>query len=132
MQDKTLIFRHCYRIIHCILDCLIHQEDGIGVNNALEVARSLKSKVWEGSVHELRQLDGLGPVAVRRLVNTGVRNLKTLEAMPAYQIESTLSRNPPFGTNILRGVQSIPRLRISLERLGKVARHKNQGRDSNQ
>ncbi|TGZ77334.1 putative DEAD/DEAH box DNA helicase [Ascodesmis nigricans] len=119
-QDKTIVFRHVHRIIHCIVDCLIHKEDGIGVNNALELARSLKARVWEGSVHELRQLEGLGPVAVRRLVLVGVRSLKMLEMMPAHQIEATLSRNPPMGTNLLKKVKCIPRFTAALEIVGKL------------
>lgn len=120
MQDRSIVFQHCHRIISSMIDCLIYKEDGKGLINALDLARCLRARVWEGSAHELRQLEGLGPVAVRKLVKYGVRNLKMMEEMQPHQIESALSRNPPFGTNMLKLVKSVPRLKVGIEQVGKV------------
>lgn len=125
IQDRAVVFQHCHRIISAMVDCMIYKEDGKGLINALDLARCLKARVWEGSAHELRQLDGLGPVAVRKMINSGVRSLRVMEEMQSHQIESILSRNPPFGTNMLKLVRSIPNLKIGLGQVGKVsARHR--------
>ncbi|KAF8254053.1 putative DEAD/DEAH box DNA helicase [Wilcoxina mikolae CBS 423.85] len=112
-QDKAHIFKHCIRVIRCIIDCQQEVRDAICVLNALQLARCLEGKVWENSPGEIRQLEGIGPASVRKFVNAGVRSLSKLATLEPHQIETTLSRNPPFGTNILKAVKRIPQFKLS-------------------
>lgn len=121
LQDRSIVFQHCHRIISSMIDCLIHKEDGKGLINALGLARCLRARVWEGCAHELRQLEGLGPAAVRKMIKAGVKNLRMMEQMQPHQIESALSRNPPFGTNMLKIVKGVPKLTVAIEQVGKVS-----------
>ncbi|PUU75011.1 Sec63 Brl domain-domain-containing protein [Tuber borchii] len=112
LQDKALVFQHCHRIIRCIIDCKIYSKDATTVKAALELGRSLKAKAWEDSPSQLRQIEGFGPVAIKKLVNAGIRNLETLAKIESHKIETTLSRNPPFGANVLKLAQSVPLFRV--------------------
>ncbi|CUS11806.1 unnamed protein product [Tuber aestivum] len=112
LQDKALIFQHCHRVIRCIIDCKIYSKDATTVKAALELGRSLKAKAWENSPSQLRQIEGFGPVAIKKLVNAGIRNLEMLARLESHKIETTLSRNPPFGANVLKVAQSVPLFRI--------------------
>ncbi|KAL7272695.1 ATP-dependent DNA helicase MER3 [Rhizina undulata] len=119
MQDKNAVFQHCPRIIRCIIDCKLYLKDSISVKHALEIARCLKARVWENSPNQLRQVEGFGPVAVKKLVNAGVRSIEELERLEPHKIEMLLSRNPPFGSNILKSVRSIPRFRVFSHQISK-------------
>jgi ATP-dependent DNA helicase HFM1/MER3 len=76
--------------------------------------RSLASRAWDDSPLQMIQLPGIGTVAVRKLVNAGVRGIEDLEATDARRIETIVGRNPPFGLKILEELKSFPRLRVSL------------------
>ncbi|PWW77261.1 P-loop containing nucleoside triphosphate hydrolase protein [Tuber magnatum] len=112
LQDRALIFQHCHRVIRCIIDCKIYSKDATTVKAALELGRSLKAKAWENSPTQLRQIEGFGPVAIKKLVNAGIRNLEMLAGVESHKIETTLSRNPPFGANVLKVAQSVPLFRV--------------------
>lgn len=124
MQDKSLIFQHCHRVIRCIIDSKLHFKDSVSVRSALEVARSLKARVWENSPLQLRQIEGFGPASVKKLVNAGIRSLEMLENLEPYKIESILSRNPPFGTKIVRAARDIPKLQVLTHQVSKSGNRK--------
>lgn len=67
----------------------------------------------------MAQIAGIGPVAVRKLVRAGISTIHGFLDLESYQIETLLSRNPPFGTEILKAGEAIPRLRLSLESTGQ-------------
>ncbi|KAI5841329.1 Sec63 Brl domain-containing protein [Morchella snyderi] len=120
MQDKSLIFQHCHRVIRCIIDCKLHFKDSVSVRSALEVSRSLRARVWENSPLQLRQIEGFGPASVKKLVNAGIRSLETLETLEAHKIETILSRNPPFGSKIIKAVRDIPKLQVFSRQVSKA------------
>lgn len=120
MQDRNLVFKHCHRIIRCIIDCQLHLRDSISVKSALEIARCLKAKAWENSPLQLRQIEGFGPASIKKLVTAGVRSLRMLEQLEAHKIEAIMSRNPPFGSKAIKSVRDIPRLRVTSRQISKV------------
>jgi ATP-dependent DNA helicase HFM1/MER3 len=120
-QDKTIILQHVHRLICCIIDCKLHQHDSTSVRNGLELARSLSARAWDNSPLQLKQISGLGPVAVRKLVAAGVKSIEMLEATEPQRIEMILSRNPTFGNRILEEVKEFPKLTVSAMMTGKVA-----------
>ncbi|KAH0612070.1 uncharacterized protein H6S33_010122 [Morchella sextelata] len=124
MQDKSLIFQHCHRVMRCIIDGKLHFKDSVSVRSALEVARSLKARVWENSPLQLRQIEGFGPASVKKLVNAGIRSLGMLETLEAHKIETILSRNPPFGSKIIRAVRDIPKLQVISRQVSKAGNGK--------
>lgn len=121
-SDLNIIFSRISGLIRCIIDCQLKREDSVGARNALELSRSLGARSWDDSSLQLLQIPKLGSVAVRKLVNAGIRTIEDLEATEAHKIEHTLSKNPPFGFQILSDVRDFPRLRISLKTIGEPVR----------
>lgn len=120
-QDKTLVFSHINRLIRCIIDCQIHLEDGISVRNALELARSFAARVWDNSPLQMKQIEQIGIVAVRKLAGAGITSIAALEDTEAHRIDMILSKNPPFGMKVLARLAEFPKLCVTIKMIGKVS-----------
>ncbi|KAL2809895.1 Sec63 Brl domain-containing protein [Aspergillus granulosus] len=118
-QDKSLIFTHVNRLIRCIIDCKVHVQDSVTICNALELARSLAAKSWDNSPLQMKQIEQIGTVAVRKLVAAGIESIADLEVAEPHQIEMALSRNPPFGVKLRDRLVDFPKLRVMLKMIGK-------------
>lgn len=114
-QDKTLVLAHVRRLIRCVIDCQIAREDSTAILNSLELSRSFGAKVWDHSPLQMKQIEQIGVVAVRKLAASGTTSLEELEHTEPHQIEMTLSKNPPFGTKLLARLKEFPKLRISMK-----------------
>ncbi|KAJ5082947.1 hypothetical protein N7532_011990 [Penicillium argentinense] len=124
-QDKSVVFSHVNRLIRCVIDCHIAREDAISVLNALELARSFGAKVWDHSPLQMKQIEQIGVVAVRKLAAAGIMNLEDLESTEPHKIEMALSKNPPFGTKLLARVREFPKLRVAVKMIGKETEAEN-------
>ncbi|KAJ5505400.1 Helicase C-terminal [Penicillium expansum] len=118
-QDKSLVFAHVNRLIRCLTDCEIARGDSIAIRNVLELARSFGAKVWDHSPLQMKQIEQVGVVAVRKLAAAGITSIEALECAEAHQIEMVLSKNPPFGLKLLSRLKEFPKLRVSVKMLGK-------------
>lgn len=118
-QDKGLVFSHVNRLIRCVIDCQISLKDSVSTRHALELARSLGARVWDNSPLQMKQLDQIGIVAVRKLANAGIKGIDELEATEPHRIDVLLSKNPPFGAKLLARLSDFPRLRVSVKLIGK-------------
>jgi len=121
-QDKGFVFQHVHRLIRCLVDCLTETKDAVTLKNALAVARCLSAKCWENSPNQLRQLDGIGSVTVKKFAMANIRTLSDLAATEPHRIEMIASRNPPFGANILKELGNIPSFTITVTQLKKVGK----------
>lgn len=119
-QDKTMVFSHVNRLIRCVIDCQIAREDSVASRNALELARSFGAKVWDHSPLQMKQIEQVGVVAVRKLAAAGITSIEALESTEAHRIEMILSKNPPFGAKLLARLKEFPKLRVTIKMLGKV------------
>lgn len=113
--EALMIFKHMSRLIRCIVDCQISAGDSVSINNALLFERSLGARVWDDSPMQMKQIESLGVVAVRKLTNAKIRSLEELELTDTHRIESILGRNPPFGIKIHEKLKAFPKLRVSLQ-----------------
>ncbi|OQE13378.1 hypothetical protein PENFLA_c049G06462 [Penicillium flavigenum] len=118
-QDKSLVFAHVNRLIRCLIDCQIAGGDSTAIRNALELARSFGAKVWDHSPLQMKQIEQVGVVAVRKLAAAGITSIEGLESAEPHQIEMVLSKNPPFGSKLLSRLKEFPNLRISVKMLAK-------------
>ncbi|KAH7082908.1 nucleotide-sugar transporter-domain-containing protein [Paraphoma chrysanthemicola] len=114
VTEAAMVFKNISSLIRCIIDCQIYLGDSISIHSALMLERSLGSRIWDDSPLQMKQIDGIGPVAVRKLVNAGVRSMEDLEACDAHRIETLVGRNPPFGMKVLELARGFPKLRVSL------------------
>ncbi|KAF7562907.1 hypothetical protein G7046_g1218 [Stylonectria norvegica] len=118
-QELGRIYPLLDRALRCLVDILGERNDGRGVSTALDVLRSVKAGVWEGSEKQLLQVEGIGIVKMDRLVQAGIKNIKQLSNLEFYHIERLLSRNPPYGQNMLHQLAGFPSLTLGLEVLGQ-------------
>lgn len=86
----------------------------MSIHNALMLERSLGAKAWDESPLQMKQVENIGIVAVRKLVNAGVKSIEELESTDAHRIEAIVGRNPPFGLKVLAELKQFPKLRVSL------------------
>lgn len=114
------MFSHISRLIRCVIDCQICLEDSTAVANALELARSFGARVWDDSPLQMKQIEQIGIVAVRKLAAAGITSIEALSQTEAHQIDMILSRNPPFGVKVLGRLAEFPRLRVSVKMTGMV------------
>lgn len=82
----------------------------------LNVSRSLKNRVFWDSRGAIRQIPGIGTAFANKLGKAGANSVCALAAMDPRQIEANLSKNPPFGNEILSKLSVIPRLHVEVER----------------
>ncbi|KAF2468631.1 uncharacterized protein BDR25DRAFT_394820 [Lindgomyces ingoldianus] len=113
-MEMSLIFKHVHRLIRCIIDCQICLGDSVAVRNALMLERSLSGRAWDDSPLQLKQIEQIGVVAVRKLVNAGIRSIEELENTEPHRIEMILGKNPPFGMKLLDRLKPFPKLRVSV------------------
>ncbi|KAF9248594.1 hypothetical protein DTO013E5_6376 [Penicillium roqueforti] len=123
-QDKSLVFAHVNRLIRCLIDCQIARGDSIATRNALELARSFGAKVWDHSPLQMKQIEQVGVVTVRKLAAAGITSIEGLDCAEPHQIEMVLSKNPPFGSKLLSRLKEFPKLRVSVKMLGKEVKFK--------
>ncbi|KAI9806094.1 MAG: Sec63 [Piccolia ochrophora] len=121
-MERGIVFHHLPRLVRCIVDCQLQKKDSFTVRHALDLARSFAAKAWDNSALQLKQIDGIGPVAVRKFVAAGVNTIEALEDTEPHRIEMVLSRHPPFGTHLLARLKEFPKLRVSAKVDRKTAR----------
>ncbi|KAL5113379.1 ATP-dependent DNA helicase MER3 [Pleosporales sp. CAS-2024a] len=114
MAETQIVFKNVNSLIRCIIDCQISMGDSISIHSALMLERSLGSRTWDDSPLQMKQVDSIGVVGVRKFVNAGIRSLEDLEACEAHRIETLIGRNPPYGMKILETVKAFPKLRVAL------------------
>jgi hypothetical protein len=121
-QDKGLVFQNVNRLIRCIIDCQLYLLDSVSARHALELGRSLAARVWDTSPLQLKQLEQIGNIAVRKLAGAGINSMEILENTEAHRIETILHKNPPFGMRLLSKLVDFPKLRVSVKQIGKESR----------
>ena len=120
MQDRAILFNHVHRLARCIVDCQVTREDGPATRNALELARSLAARAWDNSPLQMKQIPGLGPVAVRKLVANGITSIEKLEMADVSKLEIALSKQHGGALKILASMKAFPKLRVTVAIVGQV------------
>jgi ATP-dependent DNA helicase HFM1/MER3 len=112
--ETQIVFKNINSLIRCIIDCQICLGDSVSIHSALMLERSLGSRTWDDSPLQMKQIEGIGVVGVRKFVNAGIRSLEDLEACEPHRIEALIGRNPPYGMKVLESVGTFPKLRVSI------------------
>lgn len=113
-QEVVSIFKSINSLVRCIIDCQICLGDSVSIHSALMLERCLGSRAWDDSPLQMVQVPSIGTIAVRKLVNAGIRSIEDLEGTDARRIETIVGRNPPFGLKVLEALRSFPEIRVSL------------------
>ncbi|PTB64580.1 matellopeptidase-like protein [Trichoderma citrinoviride] len=130
MRESGRIYVVLDRVLRCLADMFGEREDGRGVTVTLDVLRSVKAKVWEGTEMELLQVEGIGAAKMKRLTDAGIKTIKQLAGLEFYHIERLLSRNPPFGHQLLTQLSGFPLLHMQLSVISEYvsAQHDKHGK----
>ncbi|CAI6494293.1 AIS_HP2_G0016900.mRNA.1.CDS.1 [Saccharomyces cerevisiae] len=115
VQDKFLVFRHCFRLLKCMVDTFIEKNDGISLKNTLLLLRSLNGHCWENTPMVLRQLKTIGLVSVRKLIRHGITNLEDMGNLTDTQIEYYLNLKIGSGMKIKSDISLLPCLNIRVK-----------------
>ncbi len=67
----------------------------------------------------MKQLGQIGIVAVRKLASAGITSLEALEITEPSRIDAVMSKNPPFGKNLLARLKDFPKPRVTVKMMGK-------------
>ncbi|EDU40828.1 ATP-dependent DNA helicase MER3 [Pyrenophora tritici-repentis Pt-1C-BFP] len=113
-MEVMVVFKTLGSLIRCIIDCQIALGDSVSIHNALMLERSIGARAWDDSPLQMKQVHTIGVVAVRKLVNAGIKCIEDLEDCEAHRIEALLGKNPPYGLKVLENVRTFPKLRVSL------------------
>lgn len=113
-MEKTLIFRHVCRFIRCIVDCKVSAGDAVAVQHALLLQRSFGASAWDDRPDQLRQIQGIGLAAARKLAVQKIYSIEDLESTESQRIDTILGRNQPFGRKLLETLKSFPKLHVSV------------------
>ncbi|UKZ55241.1 hypothetical protein TrVGV298_009060 [Trichoderma virens] len=101
-----------------------------GVTVTLDVLRSVNAKVWEGTEMELLQVEGIGAAKMKRLTDANIKTIKQLAGLEFYHIERLLSRNPPFGHQMLNQLSGFPLLHMQVSVISNYTPAQNGNQDA--
>lgn len=104
-----------HRLIRAVIECTASDGDGQACWAALELARSIRARAWEGKTMQLLQVSQLGPVLMRKLVSNNIRTVADLAGADPGTIERIASRYPPFGKKMVESVACFPRLTLDVQ-----------------
>lgn len=111
-MDTGLLFERMHRLVRAVIECKASDLDGVTCRVALDLARSMGARAWEGKSMQLTQVPQLGPVFMRKFVSSGITTIHDLVKAGASNIERILSRNPPFGKKMTDELAHFPRLTL--------------------
>lgn len=118
-MDTGLLFERMHRLVRAVVECKASDLDGVTCRVALDLARSMTARTWEGKPMQLTQVPHIGPVFMRKFVASGITTVHGLVETGASNIERILSRNPPFGKKMADELAHFPCLtleaRIAIE-----------------
>ena len=117
LGDKFFVFKYILRIMTATLDVFVERKDAVSLRSLSYLLRCLHGKCWEGSPNELRQLEGVGSVAVKKFVNHNILSLKDAKCLSSSQIEYFLSLKTGAGNRIKKSIMLIPSIYLQVELL---------------
>ncbi|KAJ1658682.1 ATP-dependent DNA helicase MER3 [Dispira simplex] len=101
MQNEMhFVVQQAYRVLKCFTEVTVSQRDTESVLNALLLYQCLRAQSWDRSYHVLKQVDKIGNQYAKVFGEAGVKTLDDLKMLDARQIETIISRNPPFGNQV--------------------------------
>lgn len=112
---RTRILKGLGNVLRACVDIMGVKKDAAGLRRALEILRAVTSGSWEGRSTELLQVPDVGPKKVQTLVERGVTTVRQLAQLEFFHIERLLSRNPPYGQNMVRSLSHFPRLVLAVD-----------------
>ncbi|KAI8374238.1 Sec63 Brl domain-containing protein [Radiomyces spectabilis] len=112
-HEALNITEQAKRIIKCVIECSVHEQNALKLEYALELYRSLQATTWADSPQQLRQVDSIGPQLVKRLAKAKIFTLDDIRNTDERRLEMIMHRNPPYGNKLKAAVDRIPQLEMT-------------------
>ena len=119
-QDRQAIFRDAVRVIKYMRDCYLDRKDAESLLSAMTLERCLQAKTWHDSTTVLKQLRGIGVAYVRLLALKGIKTFDMLRQVEPEMLEVFCNRSTPFGRDLLRDLERIPRYELTVSKDSQV------------
>ncbi|XP_021694757.1 uncharacterized protein LOC110674773 [Aedes aegypti] len=122
-QEATKMINIGRRLIKCMTEFIyVGQgtigQDGGGVYQALlstvVLSQCLETKLWENSPYITKQLKGIGAIYAGQLAARGKISFQELLDTNPRELEVILKKNPPFGSDLIAFVRTLPVFSIDL------------------
>ncbi|GMF97587.1 unnamed protein product [[Candida] boidinii] len=110
VSDKMAIFRQGSKILKGASEVFIERSELSLSIHALQLLRCVQGKCWENSPTVLRQIDGIGLVAIRKLSNHNIGSFPQMMKLTPQKIEYILNMKPPNGNRVLEKLARLPKL----------------------
>jgi ATP-dependent DNA helicase HFM1/MER3 len=88
------------RLSRAMVKYFLHEQRAAEAFNALLLQKSLKNRLWSGSIFETRQITGIGPVIAERLSAAGILSLKQVLDLDLRRFETLAQKTYPWGSGI--------------------------------
>jgi ATP-dependent DNA helicase HFM1/MER3 len=118
--ERSIIIERMQRYARCLCECKAADRDGVSLHNALELTRCLIAGSWDHRPTQITQIDGIGPVAMRKLVSQNVRTVAQLAAKQPSDIDRLMTRNAPYGKKMSESLEKFPRLTLDATITGRA------------
>eukprot|EP01080_Neovahlkampfia_damariscottae_P011936 gene11936-5337_t len=122
-QQQQAILHTAPRIMRCMIDFLVAMNCFVSLQNAIILGKCIEQKMWENTLHVLKQLDGIGATFSSNLVSAKIVSFETLEETNPRRIEAIVGRNAPFGSQLVASSSKVPK--FSLDVSNKFSNGKN-------
>jgi len=104
------------RILVCFKMCFFEKQMGQGYRSCLKLMKCISLRSWDedslGSLALLKQIPGIDTKLISKLFEAGLDSLEKLIKVAPQEIENICQKNPPFGSQLIRKAQQIPKLDV--------------------
>ncbi|CAO3703252.1 unnamed protein product [Rhizopus stolonifer] len=113
--EALSILNHASRITKCLIECSSSELSSSKLKFSVQLYQSIQAKMWYDSPYVIRQITGIGSQFSKALSASNVITFDQLRECDPSRIETILHRNPPFGTQILKFLSTIPNFYLNVE-----------------
>lgn len=123
-QESIRIMKVAGRVSKCLLEFQSQNSSFECYVNCLLLMKCLNCKLWENTKFVARQFKNVGPMLGNLLANTGIVTLQKLVSTDPRELEMITNKNPPFGTNLVEQVSTLPQYDLFVQQTGDLERNK--------
>ncbi|WVW83586.1 hypothetical protein I302_105607 [Kwoniella bestiolae CBS 10118] len=115
LQTQMMIFPQAQRIASAIVQVAYVRQYGEPLRAAMELSRTITAKAWEDTAVIFRQIDQIGPVAIRALEANHINTFDQLLAADLPMLIEKLNKSHKVVREIKEKVKTMPRFKVTMQ-----------------